>query len=153
MNKLDIINKIKDIGFFPAKVNGEILRDDVVINEEGKLFKIQELRPSIPKKGTPYHKINISTSAGEKLTLNMHKIVMHTFVGTPASWLSGQRPEGVPKKDWDNMSEIGKAAIRKILGENAVQIDHKVPVSKGGSYALSNLEYMLSSHNRKKSDS
>ena len=153
MNKLDIINKIKDIGFVPAKVDGEILRDDIVINEEGKIFKIQEIRPTIPKKGAPYHRICISKSSGGVATLAMHKIVMHTFVGTPTRWLENKRPEGVPEKDWDNMSEVGKSAIRKLLGENAVQIDHKVPVSKGGSYALSNLEYMLSSDNRKKSDS
>jgi len=152
MDKFDIIDKIKDIGFVPAKVDGEVLRDNIVINKEGKVFKIQELRPTLPT-NSHYHKINITKSCGTKVNMQMHKIVMHTFVGTPTSWLSDQRPEGVPKKDWDNMSEVGKSAIKKLLGENAVQIDHKVPVSKGGSYALSNLQYMFSSNNRKKSDS
>jgi len=152
MNKNVIIDKIKDLGFVPAKVDGEVLRDDIVINKEGKIFKIQELRPTAPK-NSPYHKINIVKSSGEKLNLSMHKVVMHTFIGSPTHWLNSKKPEGVPKKDWDNMSEVGKSAIRKLLGENAVQIDHKKPVSKGGGYALSNLQYMLSSNNRKKGNS
>lgn len=152
MNKNDIIGKMKDLGFVPAKVDGEVLRDDLVINKEGKVFKIQEMIPTAPK-ASPYHRINVCKSSGDKITLAMHKIVMHTFIGSPTQWLASQKPEGVPTEDWDNMSEVGKSAIRKLLGENAVQIDHKIPVSKGGSYALSNLQYMLSSNNRKKGNS
>ena len=152
MNKNDIISRIKDIGFVPAMVDGEVLRDDLVINEEGKLFKIQEIRPSLPT-NSHYHKVNITKPCGGKSNVMMHKVVMHTFVGTPTAWLGNQRPEGVPKKDWDMMSVVGRNAIAKLLGENGVQIDHKNPASKGGGYALSNLQYMLSSNNRKKSNS
>jgi hypothetical protein len=148
--RADVKKALEGIGFQVAEEDGEIVDENVMIKEDGGddfILRINNLKPGLNGKDK-YHRVSIN---GKQI--KCHKLIMHTFVGTPTDWLSNRKPEGVSKKGWDRMTAEDKKAIRKLLGENAVQIDHIVPVSADKStnaFRLDNLQFMLSSKNNKK---
>ena len=152
-NNKPLVGALSSVGFEIALENDESIRDKnpIFVNKAGDYFKIEKITPFKPQK-SKYHQISVSEN-GKVRTIKAHKIMMHTFVGTPSEWLQNQTPEGVPEKEWKDASKEMKKSILKLLGENAIQIDHINPVSNDNSdkaYRLDNLQYMLSSKNNKK---
>jgi len=155
MNNIqEIFEALEQIGYKRAIKDGQPLPSNkpILINEAGDILTLGTMTPQIS--GTSkYHKLSVSEN-GKAKTLPMHKVMMETHVGTPAEWLESSGPPGIiTKKGWAAFPEKDKAAFRKLLGENAVQIDHKTPISKDASmnaYKLSNLQYMFASDNNKK---
>ena len=148
-----LVEALSNVGFEIALENGKSIRDEnpIFVNKAGDFFKIEKITPSLPTK-SKYHKVSVS-EYGKVRTIKAHKVMMHTFEGTPNEWLEKQTPKGVPEKEWKNASPEMKSAITKLLGDNGVQIDHINSVSNDSSdkaYRYDNLQYMLSSENNKK---
>jgi len=152
-NNKPLVGALSSVGFEIALENGKSIREEnpIFVNKAGDFFKIEKITPSKPKK-QKYHNLSVS-EYGKVKTIKAHKIMMHTFVGTPNEWLQNKTPEGVPEKEWKNASKEMKKSILKLLAQNAIDIDHINPVSNDSSdkaYRLDNLQYMLSSKNNKK---
>jgi len=152
-NNKSLIGALSSVGYEISLENNNSIRDEnpMFCNKAGDFFKIEKITPYKPKK-SKYHKISVSEN-GTVRSITAHKIMMHTFVGTPNEWLQNQTPAGVDKEEWKALSPKMRQSLYKIIGENAIQIDHINSVSNDNSekaYRLDNLQYMLSSQNNKK---
>jgi hypothetical protein len=149
-----VLEALEQVGYKRAIKNGQPLPGNkpILVNENGDILTLGTMTPGIS--GTSkYHKISVKAN-GKAKTLSMHQVMMETHVGTPAEWLeSSGPPAGITKEGWAAFPEKDKTAFRQLLGENAVQIDHIIPISKDASmnaYKLSNLQYMFASDNNRK---
>ena len=156
-NSKEVYEALAQVGYKLALKDGNPLSGTkpILINEDGDVLTLGTLTPQVS--GTSkYHKLSV-TENGKNKTLPMHKVVMETFVGTPANWIESNGSNGllpgITKKDWAATPEKVKDSVKSMLGANGVQIDHRIPISKDASanaYKLSNLQYMFSSDNNKK---